>query len=244
MHHTMTAATDTGSVRRMNQDCVCIVPELDVAVLADGLGGHQAGEIASRMSVDAITRHFGDRAAVAGAADAADQMLEAVNAANAEVYSNSRQFSHMEGMGTTVVAAHVCNGRVIIGHIGDCRCYRFRKGELAQLTEDHTLASRLLRGNPAGIVPDYSHHMLDKALGTQPLCAPDILDREVLPGDVLMLCSDGLTNEVADRDIHAMLRRFASPAETAEELVNLALRNGGNDDVTAVVVDVADVTLR
>ncbi|MXY64338.1 MAG: serine/threonine-protein phosphatase [Gammaproteobacteria bacterium] len=237
MHHTMTAATDTGSVRRMNQDCVCIVPELDVAVLADGLGGHQAGEIASRMSVDAITRHFGDRAAVAGAADAADQMLEAVNAANAEVYSNSRQFSHMEGMGTTVVAAHVCNGRVIIGHIGDSRCYRFRKGELAQLTEDHTLASRLLRGNPAGIVPDYSHHMLDKALGTQPLCAPDILDREVLPGDVLMLCSDGLSGVVADTEIAGILAHGSEdPESCVEGLIDACLKSGAPDNVSVILV--------
>ncbi|MXX16360.1 MAG: serine/threonine-protein phosphatase [Gammaproteobacteria bacterium] len=237
MHHTMTAATDTGSVRRMNQDCVCIVPELDVAVLADGLGGHQAGEIASRMSVDAITRHFGDRAAVAGAADAADRMLEAVNAANAEVYSNSRQFSHMEGMGTTVVAAHVCNGRVIIGHIGDSRCYRFRKGELAQLTEDHTLASRLLRGNPAGIVPDYSHHMLDKALGTQPLCAPDILDREVLSGDVLMLCSDGLSGVVADTEIAGILAHGSEdPESCVEGLIDACLKSGAPDNVSVILV--------
>ncbi len=237
MHHTMTAATDTGSVRRMNQDCVCIVPELDVAVLADGLGGHQAGEIASRMAVDAIIRHFGNRAAVAGAADAADRMLEAVNAANAEVYSSSRRFSHMEGMGTTVVAAHVCNGRVIIGHIGDSRCYRFRKGALAQLTEDHTLASRLLRGNPAGIVPDYSHHMLDKALGTQPFCEPDILDREVLAGDVLLLCSDGLSGVVADPEIAGILAHGSEdPESCVDGLIDACLKSGAPDNVSVILV--------
>lgn len=237
MHHTMTAATDTGSVRRMNQDCVCIVPELDVAVLADGLGGHQAGEIASRMAVDAIIRHFGGRAAVAGAADAADRMLEAVNAANAEVYSSSRRFSHMEGMGTTVVAAHVCSGRVIIGHIGDSRCYRFRKGALAQLTEDHTLASRLLRGNPAGIVPDYSHHMLDKALGTQPFCEPDILDREVLAGDVLLLCSDGLSGVVADPEIAGILAHGSEdPESCVDGLIGACLKSGAPDNVSVILV--------
>ncbi len=237
MHHTMTAATDTGSVRRMNQDCVCIVPELDVAVLADGLGGHQAGEIASRMAVDAITRHYGDRAAVAGAADAADRMLEAVNAANAEVYSSSRRFSHMEGMGTTVVATHVCSGRVIIGHIGDSRCYRFRKGELAQLTEDHTLATRLLRGNPAGIVPDYSHHMLDKALGTQPFCEPDILDREVLAGDVLLLCSDGLSGVVADTEIAGILAHGSEdPESCVDNLIDACLKSGAPDNVSVILV--------
>lgn len=237
MNHTMTAATDTGSVRRMNQDCVCIVPELDIAVLADGLGGHQAGEIASRMAVDAITRHFGDRAEVAGAADAAERMLEAVNAANAEVYSSSRQFSHMEGMGTTVVAAHLCNGRVIIGHIGDSRCYRFRKGELAQLTEDHTLASRLLRGNPAGIVPDYSHHMLDKALGTEPFCEPDILDREVLPGDVLLLCSDGLSGVVADPETAGILANGSDdPESCVDNLIDACLKAGAPDNVSVILV--------
>lgn len=237
MHHTMTAATDTGSVRRMNQDCVCIVPELEVAVLADGLGGHQAGEIASRMAVDAIIRHFGDRAAVAGAADAADRMLEAVNAANAEVYSSSRRFSHMEGMGTTVVAAHVCSGRVVIGHIGDSRCYRFRKGELAQLTEDHTLATRLLRGNPAGIVPDYSHHMLDKALGTQPFCEPDILDREVLAGDVLLLCSDGLSGVVADTEIAGILAHGSEdPESCVDGLIDACLKAGAPDNVSVILV--------
>ena len=237
MHHTMTAATDTGSVRRMNQDCVCIVPELDVAVLADGLGGHQAGEIASRMAVDSITRHFGDRAAVSGAADAAARMLEAVNAANAEVYSSSRRFSHMEGMGTTVVATHVSRGRVIIGHVGDSRCYRFRMGELAQLTEDHTLATRLLRGNPAGIVPDYSHHMLDKALGTQPFCEPDILDREVLPGDVLLLCSDGLSGVVADTEIAGILAHGSEdPESCVDHLIDACLKAGAPDNVSVILV--------
>ncbi len=237
MYHTMTAATDTGSVRRMNQDCVCIVPELDVAVLADGLGGHQAGEIASRMAVDAIIRHFGDRAAFAGAADAAERMLEAVNAANAEVYSSSRQFSHMEGMGTTLVATHVCNGRVIIGHIGDSRCYRFRKGELAQLTEDHTLATRLLRGNPAGIVPDYSHHILDKALGTQPFCEPDILDREVLAGDVLLLCSDGLSGVVADTETAGILAHGSDdPESCVDNLIDACLKAGAPDNVSVILV--------
>ena len=237
MNYTMIAATDKGSVRSANEDCVRIVPELDVAVLADGLGGHNAGEIASRMAVDAITCHFEDRAATSGIAGAADLMREAVDAANTEVYSNGLQYSHMEGMGTTVVAAHVCNGRVTIGHIGDSRCYRLRKGGLEPLTEDHTLASRLLRDNPAGSVPAYSHHMLDKALGTQPFCDPDILEREVLPGDVLLLCSDGLSGVVGDPEIAGILARGSDdPESCVDDLIGACLKSGAPDNVSVILV--------
>ncbi len=238
----MIAATDTGNVRSENEDSVCILPALDVAVLADGLGGHKAGEIASRMAVNTFSRYFEERAMVAdtaGTAGSRDLMLGAVNAANAEVYSNSRQFLRMEGMGTTVVAVHVRNGRVIIGHVGDSRCYRFSKGALEQLTEDHTLASRLLRGNPAGNVPAFSHHMLDRALGTQPLCEPDILDREALPDDVLLLCSDGLSGVVADTEIAGILTHGSDdPESCADSLIDACLQRGAPDNVSVVLVRV------
>lgn len=240
MQHTMTAATDTGSVRATNEDSVCIVPNLGIAALADGMGGHKAGEIASRMAVDTLVGHFEEWIPDPGSARAPDPgelMREALHAANREVCANGRRYPHMEGMGTTLTAVHVRDRSITIGHIGDSRCYRFRDRELVQLTEDHTLASQLLRTSPDGQVPAFSHHVLNKALGIEPPSEPDILDGEVLAGDVLLLCSDGLSGVVPDTEVAGILAHAAKePENCVDALIGACLREGAPDNVSVILV--------
>ena len=240
MKYTMIAATDMGNTRTVNEDSVRIVPELDMVVLADGMGGHKAGEIASRMAINALTNYFEEQVLVSGDAsllNPRDLMQEAVTTANTEVYTNGRRLSHMEGMGTTMLSAYFRNNRITIGHIGDSRCYRFSKGELVQLTEDHTLANDLLSESPDGHVPAYSHHVLKKALGIESRCEPDILSGEVVKKDIFLLCSDGLNGVVEDGDIATILAlRSHEPELCIDTLIRACLLGGAPDNVSVILV--------
>ncbi len=240
MNYTMIAATDLGNTRTINEDSVRIVPELDMVALADGMGGHKAGEIASRMAINALTNYFEEQVLVSGDAsqlNPRELMKEAVTTANTEVYTNGRRLSHMEGMGTTMLAGHFRNNRITIGHIGDSRCYRFSRGELVQLTEDHTLANDLLAESPDGHVPAYSHHVLKKALGIESRCEPDILSGEVVKKDIFLFCSDGLNGVVEDGDIATILAlRSHEPELCIDTLIRACLLGGAPDNVSVILV--------
>lgn len=236
----MIAATDVGRVRQLNEDSVRIVPELNIAVLADGMGGHKAGEIASRMAVTTFCKYYEEQFLISDDPQTVhhdDVMREAITTANSEVYGNGRKLAHMEGMGTTLVAASFDNSGIKIGHIGDSRCYRFSGGELSQLTTDHTLANDLLSEHPDGHVPSYSHHVLKKALGIESNCEPDVFTTPVLKGDIFLLCSDGLTGVVEDSDISTVLTlRAHEPELCIDTLIRACLMGGAPDNVSIVLV--------
>lgn len=240
MNYTMIAATDVGNTRTINEDSVRIVPEFRMVALADGMGGHKAGEIASRMAINAFTGYFEEQVLVSGDVGRLkprELMKEAVTTANTEVYTNGRRLSHMEGMGTTMVAAYFRNDRITVGHIGDSRCYRFTRGELIQLTEDHTLANDLKAESPDGHVPAYSHHVLKKALGIESRCEPDILSAEVARKDIFLLCSDGLNGVVEDSDIATILAlRSHEPELCIDTLIRACLLGGAPDNVSVILV--------
>ncbi len=240
MQYTMIAATDMGNTRTVNEDSVRIAPDLRVAVLADGMGGHKAGEIASRMAVNAVSNYFEEQVLVSGDTDSlkgSELMKEAITTANTEVYTNGRRLSHMEGMGTTLLATFFQGDRVTIGHIGDSRCYRFSKGELEQITEDHTLANDLLQESPDGHVPAYSHHVLKKALGIESRCEPDLLRIQAVTGDIFLMCSDGLNGVVDDADISTILAlRSHEPELCIDTLIRACLLGGAPDNVSVVLV--------
>lgn len=240
----MIAATDVGSVRPLNEDSVRIVPEMNIAVLADGMGGHKAGEIASRMAVNALCNYFEEQYLIHEGNDdiiSKDVLAEAITTANSEVYSNGRKMAQMEGMGTTLVASCFLNNHLHIGHIGDSRCYRFTGGELQQLTTDHTLANDLLMESPDGHVPAYSHHVLKKALGIESRCEPDILSVEVQAKDIFLMCSDGLNGVVEDADIATILAlRAHEPELCIDTLIRACLVNGAPDNISIVLVFATD----
>lgn len=241
----MTAATHTGKVRDANEDSLRIVPALNLAVVADGMGGHNAGEVASRMSVDALCDFYEARCTAGQAEQGADHLLaEAFQWANREVYAASRRLEGCHGMGTTLLAAAFGAERVHVSHVGDCRMYRFagqgsgeRAGEkLEQLTADHTLAAALLAANPGRPVPAHSHHILQKALGLDSRCQADFFTTAPSAGEMYLLCSDGLCGVIDDDAIAAILSRNAGHLEACTDgLVGACLERGAPDNVSVIL---------
>ena len=256
-------ATDRGRRREKNEDSM--LAEGDLFAVADGLGGHQGGEVASALAVEVLAaevqaavdtragdrrRHRLTRRPQHSPAPTVEELVEAVDRANEEILAQSSSSHELAGMGTTLcalaVVEHEHRKALAVVNVGDSRVYRCDESGLHQLTEDHTVVQEMVK---AGIltreeaeVHTYRHH-LSRALGIESKVVVDDWTLEPVSGHRYLLCSDGLTNEVTDRDIHSILLQFESPEEAADALVNLALQHGGNDNVTVVIVDVADVAL-
>jgi protein phosphatase len=231
------AATDVGRVRQINEDRYLVVDGL--WAVADGVGGHQAGEIASQTSIDALREHFTERTTLG--------LVEAVEAANRAVWQLAQQGSEKRGMGTTMTALALVddgNGeQLAVTNVGDSRAYLYQAGELIQVTEDHSLVEELVREGrltPAEAQVHPHRSIITRALGMESEIAVDSWNIEPYEGDRILLCSDGLTNEVSEERIEATLRQVADPQEAARDLVRQARANGGNDNITVVIVDVVD----
>ncbi|GAC1353618.1 MAG: protein phosphatase 2C domain-containing protein [Acidimicrobiales bacterium] len=237
------SATDTGLVRRNNQDSFFAIANL--FAVADGMGGHVAGEVASKTAVEALAETFGG--CPAGQLRSGEDLAEAVRAANRAVFAQAQADTDLRGMGTTMTAAAlvVTDGeeRLAVANVGDSRAYVFTHGELEQLTEDHSVPEELVRQgqlDPGDVDTHPQRHILTRAMGIQPEVEVDLW--EILPyaGDRVLLCSDGLVREVTDDQISSVLRRLADPHEVAQELVAKARAGGGSDNITVVVIDVVD----
>jgi len=235
------AATDAGLVRHNNQDRLLVADTL-VAV-ADGMGGHAGGEVASQLAITALREEFTARPEP----HTAEDLVAAVEHANETVFEQSQADPSLRGMGTTLTAAAlvVTDGeeRIAIANVGDSRTYVFSQGDLTQLTEDHSVAEELVRQGqiaPEEVDTHPQRHILTRAMGIYPQVDTDLW--EVLPftGDRLVLCSDGLVREVSDEQIAAVLRRLADPTQAATELVARARAAGGSDNITVVVVNIVD----
>lgn len=230
-------ATDVGRVRQANEDAV--LADDAVFAVADGMGGHRGGEIASQLAVDTLRDTF--------TVPSTDALVESVQDANDALFDRAGDDPDLQGMGTTLCAMALVDGdgRDLIGvvNVGDSRLYLLNDGELRQITEDHSLVATLERQGrltraEAAVHPQ--RNILTRALGIDSKVMVD--SWEVLPvaGDRYLICSDGLFNELDDARIAATLRKLADPGEAARELVRLALEAGGRDNVTCVVVDVVD----
>jgi len=233
------SATDVGLVRANNQDQLLVAAGL--YAVADGMGGHAAGEVASATAIRALQAAF-----EVGRERSASSLENAARAANRAVWEQARTNRGMLGMGTTLVALAVVekqdgtNG-LAVAHIGDSRLYMLRDGALTQLTVDHSLVQELVDDGqitPAQAAVHPQRHVLTRALGVEPSVDVDIIDIGPQLGDRYVLCSDGLPREASDDQIAAVLGRFADPSEAAKELVALAKSRGGSDNITVVVVDV------
>ncbi|HUL85330.1 MAG TPA: Stp1/IreP family PP2C-type Ser/Thr phosphatase [Actinomycetota bacterium] len=226
-------ATDVGRVREGNEDAFAIEPPL--YAVADGMGGHRGGEVASQLALQTIVERFR-----AGQGSLADQ----VQAANRAVYERSATDRKVTGMGTTLTAATVAGDRAHLVHVGDSRAYLLRAGALRQLTEDHTLVNRMLKAGEitereAAVHPH--RNVILRALGQDPDVAIDEQDVGLIEGDRLLLCSDGLTVMVPEDQLQAILEATAgAPQEAAERLVRAANGAGGIDNITVVVLDVLE----
>jgi protein phosphatase len=234
-------STSTGQIRQANEDFFLAVDGL--FIVADGMGGHQAGEVASRLAVETVRDEF-DSAGT-------DVLVSAVEKANRELVSRSTNDPDLAGMGTTLCAMALVDigGRDAVGvvNVGDSRLYLLSEGELRQITEDHSLVATLERQGRITAAEAAVHpqrNILTRALGIDGTVMVD--SWEIIPviGDRYLLCSDGLFNEIDENRISATLRQLADPGEAARELTRLANEGGGRDNITCVVVDVSDDTGR
>ena len=234
--------TDIGEKRRINQDYVfCEVNSIgnlpNLFIVADGMGGHNAGDYASRFCVEFFTEHIRNSDITSPIA----LIEEAITVINDKLYEKSKQQADYEGMGTTFVAATICDNVMYVANIGDSRLYVI-SNEIVQITEDHSLVQAMVKTGELDKDEAKSHpnkNIITRALGTNETAQPDFFEVELDEGDIVLLCSDGLTNMLNDETIEKIIRENADNLQTATEiLVKQANENGGKDNITVIIVKV------
>ncbi|MHB8410734.1 MAG: Stp1/IreP family PP2C-type Ser/Thr phosphatase [Candidatus Acidiferrales bacterium] len=243
------ARSDTGRVRENNEDSFRLAPELNLFVLSDGMGGQASGEVASRLAAETIVAHcreaetnpllrlIGER--IEGASDAANRLASAVRLANHVVHQAAQRNTAQTGMGATAVAVWFADERMTIAHVGDSRVYRLRNGELEQLTQDHSFIAEQVRQEMMTMEEasrSKMQNVLLRALGIDPDVQVEVSEELLMEGDALLLCSDGLTHELSDAQIAAVLCDTDEAQEAASRLVELANQAGGADNITVIVL--------
>ncbi len=224
--------SDVGRMRSSNQDVGFVDVHIGLFAVADGMGGHNGGEIASRMAIDTLTDHNWDLVQTPG-----DLQL-ALAKANAAIWDTANSNRTLKGMGTTMTMAKVVSQTVLIGHVGDSRAYLIHSdGTGQQLTDDHSVVGQLVRDGcltegEARVHPQ--RNLLTNALGTQPQVVADVFAVEPEVDDVILLCSDGLINEVAPGEVSRIIGRSAELQQSVDYLVDLANQRGGRDNITVI----------
>ena len=239
MHYAAAAVTDRGLKRPSNEDAFGISVEHGIFLVCDGMGGAAAGEIASSLAVREMMRLLCTRGAANQPPVDAEQ---AVAAANMAIYSRAQRSQKLSGMGTTLVALLVEDRRAWMTNVGDSRGYRLRDGRLQQITVDHSLVEEQVRmGQMDRQEAERSpfKNVITRALGTQSCVTPDIFELEIEPGDLFLLCSDGLTRELSDPLIESLLRLDVPLQPLCERLVAAANNAGGHDNITCLLVRAA-----
>ena len=230
------ALTDVGLRRRGNEDRFAIDPELGLCLVADGMGGHSAGQVASALAAETVLASLRERKG--SEVSASEKLRGALEDANSAIYQAARQNSEYAGMGTTVVALLVEGERAALAHVGDSRAYRLRGGRIRQLTDDHSVVGELLRRHEitADDARDHPHrHMLTRALGVRGHVQPDLAELTLARGDRFLLCSDGLTNHLEDDEIAKLSADFDDLRACCAALIKLANRRGGEDNITVAL---------
>jgi serine/threonine protein phosphatase PrpC len=229
------AATDTGRQRRANEDS--LLARSPLFVVADGMGGAQAGEVASRLAVDVFEEGLGDTA------EPESGLAERAGAANARIHELSHSNAEHAGMGTTLTAVYVAPEEVAIAHVGDSRAYRLRAGELVRLTDDHSLVDELMRQGkitPEEAVDHPQRSVITRALGPEPSVEVDTRSYSARAGDVYLLCSDGLTTMLPEERVAELMRSHSRLHDTGEALIAAANEAGGRDNITVVLFRLED----
>lgn len=240
VHYAAAAVTDRGRKRPSNEDAFGYSVEHGVYLVCDGMGGAAAGEIASSLAVDELLKSLCSRPLSAPMPKAAE---DAIKLANRAIFSRSERNHKLSGMGTTVVGLIVEDRHVWVLNVGDSRCYRLRDGQMEQVTLDHSLVEeqvRLGRMTPAEALRSPLRNVITRALGTQNHVTPDIFELDAAPGDLFLLCSDGLTRELKDAQIAPMLGDCLPLDDICARLVESAKKAGGHDNITCILVRVAD----
>ena len=248
--------SDVGRERAHNEDAILVDGERKLVVLADGMGGYQAGEVASQLAVDVVRddssnldiseAELGRIDPDTGISVAMRQLRGAIEKANNRICSVARGREELNGMGTTIVAARFYDGRVGIAHVGDSRCYRLRERVLEQLTRDHSYVQDQLE---KGLISedDAKHspqkNLITRALGIDAIAEADVKEYRTRPGDLYLLCSDGLSDLVDDETIQSALATEKVPGDHIKFLIDKANANGGRDNISVIIVRVGDTPL-
>ena len=246
-----TEITHTGRVREHNEDAIGSDPEIGLMVLADGMGGYNAGEVASGIAVQIVSELAIEGAARenrneidahSGLTRQSIVLRDAVYRANKIIFQTGQSQTHCEGMGTTIVAALFCDNKISIAHVGDSRAYRLRGGAFEQITLDHSLLQELVdRGFYSAEEAQRStnRNYVTRALGVESAVEVEVHEHEVLRDDVYLLCSDGLSDMVEDEDIHLTISTFSASLDVVgKQLIELANDHGGRDNVSVMLAQV------
>lgn len=234
--------TDIGKKRKINQDYVfCKLDTIgnlpNLFIVADGMGGHNAGDYASKFCVEYFTKQISE----SNQTSPIVMIEEAVKDTNVKLYEKSKEQKDLEGMGTTLVVATIFSNEMYVANIGDSRLYVISK-EIRQITEDHSLVQAMVKTGELNKDEAKEHpnkNIITRALGVNETVEPDVFEVELEEGDIVLMCSDGLTNMLEDNTIEKVVRENADDLQTASEtLVKLANQNGGKDNITVIIVKV------
>ena len=243
MHITCAGRTDVGIIRSGNEDNYILVPDRGIFIVADGMGGHAAGEVASEMAVRYVVRELGS---LLGLSDeqVADRMRTAIRGANGAIFQRTLTEHDKRGMGTTVTALLLYAARFLIGQVGDSRAYLLRDGKLVQLTKDHSYVQEQV--DAGYLTPDQARthpysNVITRCVGANSDVIPDVYLGAVKPMDLFLLASDGLTGMVEDPELAQVLVSGRTPQEQVDALIAEANRHGGLDNITAVIVRIDSV---
>ena len=237
--------SDKGLQRQNNEDVCFILLADKVYVIADGVGGGNAGEIASRTAVSQIASYIvdhpieetGDKYRIAS------YFQNCLERVNGHIFEMANKYTANHGMATTIVVVYAEREKAYIANVGDSRAYLFRDGQLTQLTEDHTYVNTLVK---AGLLTeeeakvDERKNVITKAMGAEPEVEPDFFQVDIMPGDIILMCTDGLYDEVSEEEIVQVIQKQRSMSDTCSELVQRANENGGRDNITVITLRVTE----
>jgi protein phosphatase len=243
--------TDVGRTRSTNQDSLLVDPELQLFVVADGMGGHAGGEIASKLCIESVRNAIANSPLSSTKSwDHPDPKIlsalgEAVNKASTKIYERALEEPNLKGMGTTATVLKIADNFAYFAHVGDSRCYLIRCGLAYQMTNDHSLVSEQVRAGLMTREEAELHHLrnvITRSVGYQEEEDVDTAYLELEDNDIFVLCSDGLHGKVADREITQIAQNFGTHA--VKQLIDLANARGGDDNITAIVVKISRVSSR
>jgi len=244
------AKTDVGMKRTHNEDYFSLIEDEQLFIVADGMGGHASGEVASKMAAETIGEFYqrtreDEDATWPYKMDRSLSYIEnrlvcGIRLANLRIYETACRDIRYKGMGTTIVSSLICGDKIYIGHVGDSRCYRIRDGEIAQMTRDHSLLEDYKEAKPDMTEEEernFPHkNVITRALGMRETVQVDIRSHQIKPGDVYIMCSDGLSGMVPDEGIKQIVLNAKSLERAVAELVDSANRSGGTDNITTLLL--------
>jgi len=243
VHITCAGRTDVGIIRSGNEDNFLMVPDKGIFIVADGMGGHAAGEVASEMAVRVIAREIGS---LQGLSDeqVAERMRLSIRAANGAIFERTLTEHDKRGMGTTVTGLTLFSNRFLIGQVGDSRAYLLRDGKLTQVTKDHSYVQEQV--DAGYLTPEQARthpysNVITRCVGANADVMPDVYVGSVRPGDLFLLASDGLTGMLEDPQLAEIMKSAREPQEQVDALIDDANRHGGLDNITAIMVRIDQV---